>query len=76
MEPGEWISIRDALPGMQEKVLFTPMSNEGAIYVGVLNAVGERGAAYFAVYNGRRKTCYSATHWMRLPELPNNDEED
>lgn len=77
MEPGEWISIRDALPGLHEKVLFTPMCNEGAIYIGVLNAVGERGAAYFAVNHGRRrKTCYSATHWMRLPELPNSDEED
>ena len=69
----EWISIRDALPGLREKVLFTPMCNEGATYIGELNAVGEHGAAYFAVRCGKRKTCYSATHWMQLPELPKMD---
>lgn len=70
----KWISIRDALPGLHEKVLFTPMCNEGAIYIGELNAVGERGAAYFAVRDGKRKTCYSATHWMPLPEPPKEAE--
>ena len=70
---GEWISIRDALPGLKEKVLFTPICNEGAIYIGELNAVGEHGTAYFAVRSGRYKTCYSASHWMRLPELPKEE---
>ena len=72
-DKAKWISIRDALPGLREKVLFTPMCNEGAIYIGELNAVGEHGAAYFAVRCGKRKTCYSATHWMQLPELPKMD---
>jgi len=71
-----WISIRDALPGLHEKVLFTPMCNEGAIYIGELNAVGEYGAAYFAVRCGKRKTCYSVTHWMPLPEPPEENENE
>lgn len=70
---GEWISIRDALPGLHEKVLFHPRCNENAIYIGELNAVGEYGVAYFAVRVGKRKTCYNATHWMPLPELPKEE---
>lgn len=70
----KWINIRDCLPGLREKVLFTPMCNEGAIYIGELNYVGEYGAAYFAVRNGKRKICYSATHWMPLPEPPKEDD--
>ncbi len=69
----EWIDIHDALPGLHEKVLFTPVCNEGAIYIGELSTVGERGAAYFAVRDGKYKICYSGTHWMRLPELPKED---
>ena len=73
MSVGEWVSVHDALPGLQEKVLFTPVCNEGAIYIGELSAVGERGAAYFAVRSGRYKISYSATHWMRFPELPKEE---
>lgn len=66
----EWISVHDALPGMDENVLFHPMCNEKSIYIGKLNYVGEINAVYFAVRNGKRKVVYSATHWMPLPELP------
>ena len=69
----QWINIHEALPGLHEKVLFTPTYNEGAIYIGELSAVGERGAAYFAVRNGKYKTSYSASHWMPLPALPKEE---
>ena len=72
---GKWINVRDALPGLREKVLFAPKCNEGAIYIGELNAVGEHGTAYFAVMRGKYKTCYSASHWMPLPEPPKEAED-
>ena len=70
----KWISVHDALPGMDEKVLFHPMCNEKSIYIGKLTYVGESNAVYFAVRNGKRKVVYSATHWMPLPELPKEEE--
>jgi hypothetical protein len=70
----KWISVHDALPGMDENVLFHPMCNEKAIYIGKLTYVGELNAVYFAVRNGKRKVVYSATHWMPLPELPKKEE--
>ena len=36
----KWISVHDALPGMDEKVLFHPMCNEKSIYIGKLTYVG------------------------------------
>ena len=73
MSVDEWISVHDALPGMDEKVLFHPACNPDAIYIGRLSYVGEVNAVYFAVRDGRRKVTYSATHWMPLPELPKED---
>ena len=55
----KWISVHDALPGMDEKVLFHPMCNEKSIYIGKLTYVGESNAVYFAVNNWRRKVVYS-----------------
>lgn len=69
----KWISVHDALPGMDEKVLFHPMCNEKAIYIGKLTYVGESNAVYFAVNNWRRKVVYSATHWMPMPEPPKEE---
>ena len=70
----KWIRVHDALPGMDEKVLFHPMCNEKSIYIGNLTYVGESNAVYFAANNWRRKVVYSATHWMPLPEPPKEEE--
>ena len=69
----EWISVHDALPGMDENVLFHPMCNEKSIYIGQFSYVGKSGAVYFAVRSGKRKVTYSATHWMPLPEPPKEE---
>ena len=69
-----WISVHEALPGMDEKVLFIPACNPGSVYIGKLKYVGEVNAVYFVVNNWRRTVTYSATHWMPLPEPPEEDE--
>ena len=70
-----WISVHDALPGMDEKVLFIPACNPRSVYIGKLKYVGEVNAVYFVVNNWRRTVTYSATHWMPLPEPPEEDSE-
>lgn len=69
-----WISVHDALPGMDEKVLFIPACNPRSVYIGKLKYVGEVNAVYFVVNNWRRTVTYSATHWMPLPEPPEEGE--
>ena len=70
-----WISVHDALPGMDEKVLFIPASNPRSVYIGKLKYVGEVNAVYFVVNNWRRTVTYSATHWMPRPKTLEEDAE-
>lgn len=68
-----WISVHDALPGMDEKVLFIPACNPRSVYIGKLKYVGEVNAVYFVVNNWRRTVTYSATHWMPRPKTLEED---
>ena len=70
----EWISVKDRLPEVEEEVLacyyFKPFLNK--MFVGVLT--------YF-VFDEEPHWQYESigltvTHWMDLPELPKEEEEN
>lgn len=63
-----WISVKDRLPELGERVLFLSR-NKQQICIGSYRGVGGRGAHYFA--NGN--CLATALWWMPLPEVPRNE---
>lgn len=65
----KWISVKDKLPPVDEDVLLT-----GGIAIGIgfymeKHRVLKEG--FWSITNGRAEELYGVTHWMPLPELPN-----
>lgn len=63
-----WISVEDELPEKGVDVLYVSKC-DGRIHLGRWRNKTDRGAIYFM--NGNRME--TATHWMPLPELPEEE---
>ena len=70
----EWISVKERLPEDGAIVLFATKNNP-AVYRGKYCCEGIAGAQYFTTRIGRSNSggTYSATHWMPLPEMPEEE---
>lgn len=66
---GVWISVQDRLPETDEKCIFVERG-KGGVFIGYYAYTGQKGAVKFENRNGRYKVMYTATHWMPLPEPP------
>lgn len=66
-----WISVEDELPEKGVDVLYVSKC-DGRIHLGRWRNKTDRGAIYFM--NGNRMV--TATHWMPLPGLPEEDEHE
>lgn len=67
----KWISVHAGLPGMQKNVVF--ITTSGLMMVGKFSHIGKTGAIWFRSGRGKSNVTYRATHWMPLPEAPEED---
>lgn len=72
-----WISVKKRIPPVCDDILFT---DGDRIYIGWLESYDPLEDLVFtcAVHNHHRETCWpdGITHWMRLPKLPKEEEEE
>ena len=69
---GMWISVKDRLPDTDKKCIFYATGNEEA-YIGKYAYTGKHGAVKFEKISGRGTVLYTASHWMPIPEPPEED---
>lgn len=68
----QWISVKDRLPEENENCLFISSANN-SVYIGRYICTGKKGAVKFEKRDGRGTVLYTASHWMLLPEPPEED---
>ena len=61
---GEWISVKDRLPGVNEDVWCWSNKNGGEMFVGYIGYLTHEWTKNGSLYIGE------VTHWMPLPEPP------
>lgn len=69
---GMWISVEERLPDENENCLFISSANN-SVYIGRYIRTGKKGAVKFEKRDGRGTVLYTASHWMLLPEPPEED---
>lgn len=62
-----WISVKERLPEKKQRVMVYTV--QGAYRIGVFSFVGDKGAVWFKC----DKSCITVTHWMPLPEPPEEE---
>ena len=65
----QWISVEDRLPEEDEKCIFFASGNNAA-HIGQYVYTGRDGAVKFKKRDGRGTVLYTASHWMPLPDPP------
>lgn len=65
----KWIKVKDKLPPVDEDVI---LASEIAVTIGFyMNKGRVMKEGFWVLVNGEAEELYGVTHWMPLPELPN-----
>ena len=68
----QWISVDARMPEEDEKCIFFASGNNTA-YIGKYDYTGRDGAVKFKKRDGRGTVLCTASHWMPLPDPPEED---